>query len=96
MNDSMKARILVVDDDPNLLELLVDTLATVGYRVTPASDGHKALDRLREQRFYLVISDIKMPGIDGISLMRKIRRRYPNLPVVFITGVLSPQMIGSS
>ncbi len=89
-----KARILVVDDDTNLLELLVDTLTTIGYYAVAAPGGAEALAKLQEEKFDLMISDIKMPGIDGIVLLKKVRRHYPQLPVLFITGVASPEIIG--
>ncbi len=89
-----KAKILVVDDDSNLLDLLVDTLTTVGYQTVGAPGGAEALVKLNEEKFDLMISDIKMPGIDGLQLLKKVRRHYPQLPVLFITGVASPEIIG--
>ena len=89
-----KAEILVVDDDVTLCELLVDTLEAIGYRATAAKDGIEALQKLKESKYDLMISDIKMPGIDGIALLKKVRRNYPDLPVLFITGVASPEIIG--
>jgi len=89
-----KAKILVVDDDTNLLDLLVDTLTTVGYQAVAAPGGAEALMKLNEEKFDLMISDIKMPGIDGLALLKKVRRHYPQLPVLFITGVASPEIIG--
>lgn len=91
-----QAHILVVDDDPLLRELLQDTLDTIGYTAEVASDGHEALDRLNQSRFDLVITDIKMPGMDGITLHKRIRRLYPDMPVLFITGVTSPEVIGQA
>lgn len=90
------ARILVVDDDPLLLELLTDTLTAVGYEAAPASDGAIALDMLQTEPYDLMITDIKMPGIDGLQLLRRVRRHYPKMPVLFITGVASPEVIGSA
>jgi DNA-binding NtrC family response regulator len=89
-----KAKILVVDDDTNLLDLLVDTLTTIGYHAVAAPGGAEALMKLNEEKFDLMISDIKMPGIDGLALLKKVRRHYPQLPVLFITGVASPEIIG--
>ncbi len=90
----VRASILVVDDDTTLRSLLVDTLDAIGYHTSGASDGIEALQRLKEEKFDLMISDIKMPGVDGIALLRKVRRYYPDLPVLFITGVASPEVIG--
>jgi len=89
-----KTKILVVDDDTHLRELLIDTLDAIGYGASGASDGVEALQKLREEKVDLVISDIKMPGIDGVTLLKKVRRYYPALPVLFITGVASPEIIG--
>jgi DNA-binding NtrC family response regulator len=94
--EQVKARVLVVDDDPMLLSLLVDTLQTIGYEVVGAQGGVPALDRLAHNRFDLMVSDIKMPDIDGIQLLKKVRRHYPGMPVLFITGYASPQMIGEA
>jgi len=89
-----KANILVVDDDAGLRELLLETLEAIGYRVSSVADGIEALQILKEQKIDLVITDIKMPGMDGIALLKKIRRYYPKLPVLFITGVATPEVIG--
>lgn len=89
-----KANILVVDDDAHLLSLLVDTLTSIGYRVTGAPGGIEALEKLNSGKFDLMITDIKMPGVDGITLLKKVRRHFPKLPVLFITGVASDDIIG--
>jgi len=91
---SREVKILVVDDDPSLRELLMDTLNSIGYKSESAIDGIDALDKLKKSKYDLMISDIKMPNIDGISLLKKVRRYYPDLPVLFITGVASPEVIG--
>lgn len=88
--------ILVVDDDINLRELLLDTLNSIGYRAEAASDGFEALERLQKTDFDLVISDVKMPGMDGVTLLKKIRRHHPDMPVLFITGVVAPEIIGQA
>ena len=94
--ESAKPRILVVDDDPNLLDLLVDTLSTIGYRVTGAPGGVEALENLKKQPFDLMITDIKMPDVDGLQLLKKVRRHYSRMPVLFVTGVASPNIIGQA
>jgi DNA-binding NtrC family response regulator len=91
-----KARILVVDDDLTLLDLLVDTLSTIGYEAIGAQGGVEALEVLRKEKFHLMITDIKMPDVDGIQLLKKVRRHYSNMPVLFITGVASPNIIGQA
>lgn len=97
MNDpGTKASILVVDDDPALLRLLGDTLGAIGYQVTQAESGARALDILQEHVFDLMITDIKMPDIDGLQLFRKVRRQFSQMPVLFITGVASREIMGSA
>jgi DNA-binding NtrC family response regulator len=94
--DRTKPRILVVDDDANLLELLVDTLTTIGYRVVGAPGGVEALENLRNDKFDLMITDIKMPDVDGLQLLKKVRRHYSRMPVLFVTGVATPNIIGQA
>jgi len=90
------AKILVVDDDLKLLDLLVDTLVAIGYEAEGVDGGDQALEKLREGKFDLVITDIKMPGMDGVTLLNKIRSQHPKLPVMFITGVATPEIIGQA
>ncbi len=87
---SRQAEVLVVDDDANLLTLLVDTLKAIGYSATGVSGGRKALEILADRAFDLLITDIKMPDMDGIQLLKRVRATYTNLPVLFITGVSLP------
>ncbi len=80
------ARVLVVDDEVRIRELLVETLEAVGYQTDGASGGSEALDKLRAEKFDLVISDIIMPEMSGLELLAKIQKRHPGTPVVIITG----------
>jgi DNA-binding NtrC family response regulator len=89
-----RARILVIDDDLALLDLLVDTLTTIGYEAVGMSDAIAALSRIKSESFDLIVTDVKMPEMDGISLLKKIRRHFPKLPVLFITAYATPEMIG--
>lgn len=88
-----RIKILVVDDDPYLLDLLIETLATIGYDAVGAPDADKALDFLRHHQVRLVITDIKLPGKSGLELAHLIKNEYPQLPVIFITGVFTPEII---
>ncbi len=88
-----RATILVVEDNATMRDLLVDTLDAIGYLPTGASDGSEALQKLKEQKFDLMITDIMMPGIDGIALLKKVRKDYPHLPVLFIAGVATPEIM---
>ena len=78
--------ILVVDDDPAVRELLSKSLSSAGYRVELAVDGLAAMAKLQEKAYDLMITDLKMPGQDGLSLIREARRTCPALPVIVITG----------
>lgn len=91
-----KRKILVVDDDINMLELLIDTLDAIGYQAVGVDNGQDALRKLKKENFDLVISDIRMPRMDGIELLKKIRQDYDDMPVLFITAVDSSDMIASA
>jgi DNA-binding NtrC family response regulator len=93
MGDTFKAKVLVVDDDPQLLSLLVDTLTAIGYSAVGAPGGLDALQILKDHKFDLLVTDIKMPNLDGIQLLKRVRRFYSELPVLFITGVATPDII---
>jgi excisionase family DNA binding protein len=80
-------RVLVVDDEASIRELLTKTLSLAEYTVDTASDGNAALDRLRNGHSYdLIFADLKMPGMDGLMLIRQVKRIKPELPVIIITG----------
>lgn len=78
--------ILVVDDESIVVSLIRDTLEDEQFRVRTASDGQSALSALRQQRADLLISDIRMPGMNGIELARVAREFIPDLAVIFVTG----------
>jgi DNA-binding response OmpR family regulator len=83
----MKAsHILVAEDDPNILNGLIDTLEREGYRATPARDGDEALKLLNGDTFDLVILDIMMPGQSGYDVCRHIRAQDEDLPVMMLTA----------
>lgn len=80
-------KVLIVDDDPSLTELLVDTLEVIGYESRSASSAHEALDLIRDENFSLVITDINMPEMSGIELLQEIKKVDAQMPVMLITGV---------
>lgn len=80
------ASILVVDDDPALLQSLKEILEAEGYEVTTAADGESGLRYLKEQAFALVLSDLALPGLDGMELLKYLRREQPECPCIIITG----------
>jgi excisionase family DNA binding protein len=81
-----RSRVLVVDDESSIRELLQKTLALAEYEVDTAPDGRAALERLRLGHYDLLIADLKMPGMDGLTLIREARRLKADLPVIIITG----------
>jgi excisionase family DNA binding protein len=81
-----RRRILVVDDESSIRDLLTKTLALADYDVDTAADGRSALERLRLYPYDLLIADLKMPGIDGLTVIREAKRLNTNLPVIIITG----------
>jgi two-component system response regulator FlrC len=80
------ARILVADDEPGLREFLADALALDDHVVVTAADGKAAAKLLDERGFDLVITDLKMPGLDGMSLLRKVRAEQPEVEVIVMTA----------
>src|SRR6186997_244393 len=83
---SDRPRILVVDDESSIRDLLAKTLALAEYDVDTAPDGRSALERLRLYPYDLLIADLKMPGIEGLSVIREAKRLKSDLPVIIITG----------
>jgi excisionase family DNA binding protein len=83
---SGRPRVLVVDDEASIRDLLSKTLALAEYDVDLAPDGRTALERLRVIPYDLLITDLKMPGVDGLTVIREARRLKTDLPVLIITG----------
>lgn len=81
-----RPRVLVVDDEASIRDLLSKTLALAEYDVDLAPDGRTALERLRMVPYDLLITDLKMPGVDGLAVIREARRMKPDIPVIIITG----------
>ena len=85
-----KTKILIVDDDAELRELIAETLANYGYASESAKDGREMFAALERGGFSLVLLDIMMPGEDGLSLCRRLRAhgtRWASLPVIFLTAL---------
>jgi DNA-binding NtrC family response regulator len=83
---STRQRVLVVDDEASIRDLLAKTLALAEYDVDLAPDGRTALERLRIIPYDLLITDLKMPGVDGLAVIREARRLKADIPVIIITG----------
>ena len=84
--------VLLADDSSDMRELLKEILEDAGHRVQVASDGHEALERLRAGCFDVVVSDVRMPRLDGLGLTRAIRGEpaLAHLPVVLVTSQVTP------
>jgi len=80
------ATVLIVEDDPGLREALCDTLELAGYAVMAATDGPAALHALERASVGMVVSDVQMPDMDGYTLLKRVRNRHPDLPVVLMTA----------
>ena len=81
-----RPRVLVVDDEASIRDLLAKTLALAEYDVDVAPDGRTALERMRMYPYDLLIADLKMPGMDGLTVIREAKRYKADLPVIIITG----------
>ena len=80
------ARVLVVDDEDELREMLAETVRSLGHEVLTAEDGEKGLHVYKQQEIDLVITDLKMPRMDGLTLLREIRLVKPDAVVLMITA----------
>lgn len=78
--------ILLIEDDPMVSEALLDILRDAGYRVEAALSGEEGLERIGSSLFRLVFLDLRLPGMDGLEVLRRLRETAPGLPVVVITG----------
>jgi DNA-binding response OmpR family regulator len=83
---SRAKRILIVDDEPNVRLMFRTTLAAIGAEIMTADDGEAALDRLDRTSFDLVLLDLKMPRMDGMETLRRLRERGDDTPVVIVTA----------
>jgi nitrogen regulation protein NR(I) len=81
-----KKQVLIVDDEPNLRKILAAQLSRDGYDVLLAEDGEQGLSLLREHHIDLVVTDLKMPRVDGMTLLREALAEQPELPIVMITA----------
>lgn len=83
-----RRRILVVDDEENVLFVMHDALTRLGaeYEIVTAQNGHEALDKVRATPFDLVITDLRMPGLDGVALTEAIKALNPGTVVIWMTA----------
>jgi DNA-binding NtrC family response regulator len=81
-----KSRILVVDDEDALRMVLSSELSSSGYDVATASDGDEAITVIQNKKFDLVLLDIKMPKVDGFEVLKFVKKNYPSMKVIMLTG----------
>lgn len=91
----MKFKILVVDDDPNLRVLLRQMLALRGFDVVEAEDGLDALAKVEEAKPSVIVLDVMMPDIDGITVCKQLRSQpqTANLPIIMLSGKVHPEAV---
>ena len=83
---SVKYTILVVDDEESIRHLVVSYLSKLGHSCLTAVDGVDALDKIKNNKIDVVITDIKLPNMDGMALTSEISRQYPDLPIMVMTA----------
>lgn len=79
-------KVLLVEDDAYNLKVITIYLRLMGLEVEQAHDGFEALKKLDNSRFHVVVSDIRMPGLDGVELVKRIRHKLKGIPIVLISG----------
>ncbi|MGE5839654.1 MAG: response regulator [Deltaproteobacteria bacterium] len=81
-----KMRIMLVDDEVGFLSTTKKLLERKGLQVTTAASGHEALEKLEGESIQVMILDVKMPGMDGVAVLKAVKSRYPLVQVVMLTG----------
>src|SRR5262245_42654444 len=89
-------RVLLVDDEPGLLVTTAANLELEGLEVVTALNAAEALAALARERFDVVISDIRMPGMSGIDLYHEVQRRHPGLPMLLNTGFFDERQVAAA
>ena len=85
------ATILVIDDEPGIRDLLDTLLSRKGYDVVLADSGQKGLEIFRRARPDVIVLDLKMPGMNGVTVLQQIRSLNPTQPVIVLTGAATPE-----
>jgi DNA-binding NtrC family response regulator len=79
-------KILVVDDEPRICHLILDVLVQEGYMVEVSFSGADALQLIKKYNYHLLITELEMPGVDGLKLIQKVKKRNPDIRAIMITG----------
>ena len=85
------AKILVIDDEQGIRDLLDTILSRKGYDVVLAESGRKGLEFFRRERPDVIVLDLKMPGMDGLTVLQQVRSLNPKQPVIILTGAGTPE-----
>ncbi len=91
-----RIRVLLIDDETVFVDNLVAVLTRRGMKVESANDGLKALDLLSNEPYDVLVLDLRMPGMDGIELLKAIREREVHTPVIVLTGQLSIKQLAEA
>jgi len=92
MSDLSANRVLLVDDDPSIRELLTVQLEEAGFQAEQAMDGIDGLMKLRNKIPKVIISDLQMPRMSGVEFISVVRRRFPSIPVVILSGSIPSEL----
>ena len=87
------AKILVVDDNPQVRELLAELIESAGYGVSQAKSGEEALESLRRSRFDILVLDLEMPDLDGFDVLKVTRTEFTHLKVLVVSGYLDGALL---
>lgn len=90
------AKVLIIDDDEQVRSTLAEVVETLGYEVRTAADGRMGLEAFSREPFDCVITDLAMPGIDGLGVLRQLKQWKPNTGVFVITGNSSVDLLAAS
>ena len=85
-DSQQRFRVLLVDDEPNILKAITRVFRREGYQILTANSGREALDLLETEQFHLMLSDFRMPGMDGGELIKRAKARYPEMIRIMLTG----------
>lgn len=86
MTSKQNIKILLVDDDPAILEILADLVNIFGYEFSTANSGTEAIDKLKQDSYDIVLTDMMMPGMSGMDLLKYVNSNYPQIKVMVVTG----------
>ena len=89
-------KILLVDDDPGMLDTLMDVLSATGYETSVAASGNAALEMVQAGRFDLVLMDVQMPGLNGVQVLRALRVLDPTIVVIMMTAYTGDELVAES